>query len=248
MTADFRLVADAAERHPYELAAGRPRDRLAERGLADAGRADEAQDRTLELVGTLLHREILDDPLLHLFEAVVLLVKDLFGLGEIVLDLAGLAPRDRQQPVEVVAHHRRLGRHRRHLPQLLDLGQRLLARLLGQLGLLDLLLELGNVVAFLAVAEFLLDRLHLLVEVVLALRLLHLALDAAADLFLDLQHRDFALHQSEHPFEALGDGVGLENLLLVGDLTGSRSASGLAGCARRCAWTAGTRRDAASTC
>ena len=34
------------------------------------------------------------------------------------------------------------------------------------------------VLAVLAVAEFLLDRLHLLVEIILALGLLHLALDA----------------------------------------------------------------------
>jgi hypothetical protein len=59
--------------------------------------------------------------------------------------------------------------------------------------LLDLLFELGDLVlAVLALAELLLDRLHLLVEVVLALRLLHLALDARADALLDLQHADLA--------------------------------------------------------
>src|SRR2546427_6632745 len=39
----------------------------------------------------------------------------------------------------------------------------------------------------------LLDRLHLLVQVVLALALLHLALDAPADAFLDLQDVDLGL-------------------------------------------------------
>ena len=81
-----------------------------------------------------------------------------------------------------------------------------------------LLLELGQLVAALLVAELLLDRLHLLVEVVLALRLLHLALDARADALLDLQHGDLALHQAEHLLEALGDGRDLEDRLLVGDL------------------------------
>ena len=80
-----------------------------------------------------------------------------------------------------------------HLAQLLQLGLRLLAGLLGELGLLDALLELGSLVAaVLAVAELLLDRLHLLVEIVLALRLLHLALDARADALLDLQDGDLA--------------------------------------------------------
>src|SRR5437868_12018664 len=54
MAADLRLVAHAAERHPYEVATGRARDRLAERGLADAGRADQAQDRALHLFYALL--------------------------------------------------------------------------------------------------------------------------------------------------------------------------------------------------
>ena len=73
----------------------------------------------------------------------------------------------------------------------------LLARLLGQLGLGDLLLELGQLVAaVLAFAQLLLDRLELLVQIVLALGLLHLALDPAADALLDLQHADLALHEA----------------------------------------------------
>ncbi len=83
---------------------------------------------------------------------------------------------------------------------------------------LDLLLELGDVVALVGVAQFLLNGLHLLIQVVLALRLLHLALDAAADLLLDLQHRDLALHQRIDTLEPLGDDRALEHFLLVGDL------------------------------
>jgi hypothetical protein len=57
--------------------------------------------------------------------------------------------------------------------------------------------------ALLAVAQLALDRLHLLVEVVLALRLLHLALDARADALLHLQHADLAFHQAEHLLQPL---------------------------------------------
>ena len=87
----------------------------------------------------------------------------------------------------------------------------LLAGFLRELGLLDLVFELGELVAAFLVAELLLDRLHLLVEIVLALRLLHLALDARADALLDLQHGDFALHQAEHLLEPLGDGRRFED-------------------------------------
>ncbi len=125
---------------------------------------------------------------------------------------------NRQQPIEIVAHDRRLGRHRRHLAQLLDFAERLVARFLGELGRLDALLELGHLVATLLVPEFLLDRLHLLVEIILALRLLHLPLDAGADALLDLQDGDFALHQREALLEPFGDRAGLENRLLVREL------------------------------
>ena len=48
VAADLGLVAHAAERDAHELAVHRARDRLAERRLADAGRADEAEDRPLD--------------------------------------------------------------------------------------------------------------------------------------------------------------------------------------------------------
>src|SRR6185437_7824009 len=101
VAADFGLVPDAAERHAHEIAAGRLGDRLAERGLADARGADEAEDRALELAGAALHGEILDDPLLDLFEAIVIGVEHLFGINEVALDLALLAPRQSEQPIEI---------------------------------------------------------------------------------------------------------------------------------------------------
>ncbi len=218
VAADLGLVAHAAERHAHEVAAGRPRDRLAERGLADAGRADEAQDRAGQLVGALLDREIFDDPFLDLLQPEVIGVEDILGQLEVLLDLAFLVPRDREQPVEIIAHDRRLGRHRRHLAQLLELVGRFFARLLRELGLLDLVLDLGELVLAFLVTELLLDRLHLLIEVVLALGLLHLPLYARANAFLDLQHRDFALHQAEHLFQPLGNRRRLQDHLLVGNL------------------------------
>ena len=89
----------------------------------------------------------------------------------------------------------------------------------GQLGLVDLVFEFGHLVAaVLAFAELLLNRLQLLVEVVLALGLLHLALDAVADALLDLKDADLAFHVAEHLFQPFGHGLGFEQLLLLGDL------------------------------
>ncbi len=212
-------ISASAERHADELTAGRLGDRLAERGLADAGRADEAQDRPLQLVRPALHRQVLDDAVLDLVETEVIGVEHFLSEIQVVLDLRLLAPRDRQQPVEVVAHHRRLGRHRAHLAQLLQLVGGLFTGLLRQLDARDALLELLELVlAVFRVAELLLNGLHLLVQVVLALRLLHLALDARADALLDLENRDLTLHQAKHPLQPLDDRRQRQDALLFGDL------------------------------
>src|ERR1700716_468478 len=210
----------AAERDAHEVAAGRIRDRLAERGLADARRTDQAQDRPGQLVGALLDGEIFDDALLDLLDTVMVVVEDLLGVDEIVIDLRLLIPRDRQQPIEVVAYDGAFRGHRRYLPELLELVGRLLARLLRELALLDLVLDLGELVAAFLVADLFLDRLHLLVEKILALGLLHLPLDAAADALLGLQDRNLALDQAEHLLQPLGDRGGLQDRLPVGNLEG----------------------------
>ena len=64
VSADFRLVAHPAERDANEFAAERLRDGSRKRRLADAGRADEAQDRTLHLGVQLADGQVLEDAIL----------------------------------------------------------------------------------------------------------------------------------------------------------------------------------------
>ena len=56
---------------------------LAERGLADAGRADEAEDRPSTIRIQLAHRQVLEDAVLHLLQAVVVGVEHLAGVGDV---------------------------------------------------------------------------------------------------------------------------------------------------------------------
>ena len=84
--------------------------RAAERGLADAGRPDEAEDRALLVLLELADREVLDDALLDLLEAVVVLVEDLAHLRDVHVVLVVCGPRQVEDPVEVGAHDRVLGR------------------------------------------------------------------------------------------------------------------------------------------
>ena len=54
----------------------------------------------------------------------------------------------------------------------------------------------------------------------LALALPDLPLNAGADALLDLEHRDFTLHQAEHLLQPRGDRRGLQDRLPVGNLEG----------------------------
>ena len=219
MAADLRLVLHAAQRQAHELAAQRARDRLAERGLAHAGRPDEAEQRALHLVLQLAHREVLDDALLDLLQAVVVLVEDPLRLREVEVVLALLAPGQPDHPVQPVAQGRRLRGVGVHALQLLELALDLLQDRLRHPGLVGLLLErrdlLRQLVAF---AQLALDRLQLLAQEELALAPVHLALGLGRDLLLHGQDLELLGHQLVDPAQAL-DGVGgLQDLLRPFDL------------------------------
>ena len=135
------------------------------------------------------------------------------------MHLRALAPRHLDEPIDVVADDGGLGRHRRHQLQLVELGGRFLLRFLRHAGGFDLLLELRKLVRrVLHLAELFLNGLHLLIQVVLALALLHLLLDAAADALLDPQHVDLGVDEAEHVLEARPHLRDLEHLLLLGEL------------------------------
>ena len=143
-------------------------------------------------------------------------VQHLFGLGEVLAGARLHAPRQAQQPVQIVAADGGLGRHRRHRLQLLQLGLGLFAGLLAELGRRNLFFQLGQLVAaILAIAQLLLNGLHLLIQIVFALGLLHLGLDARLDLLLDLQDGHFALHQAIDLLQPLGGVERLQQFLLL---------------------------------
>ena len=218
MAADLGFIAHAAERQAHELAVHGARDRLGERGLADARRADEGQDRRLRLLDEGAHREELEDAVLDLLEAVVIFVEDHLGVLEVAVLLGLLVPRHRDQPVEVIARHGRFRRHRRHRLEALQFLDRLFLDVLRHPRLFDLLLQvLGFVALVVLAAQFLLDRLHLLVEVVLLLRLLHLLLHARLDAAVDLELVDFSFEDAGDAVEAFERRDDFEEVLLLVD-------------------------------
>ena len=163
-----------------------------------------------------VHGQVLEDPLLRLLQTEVILVQDSLRFDEVGVLFAVLAPGQREHPVDVVAHDGRLGAHRRHHLELADLLLAPLACLVGHLLGLELLLELLDLVLeVVAIAELLLDRAHLLVQVVLLLGALHLLLDPTPDALLHLEHLDLGLHEAEDLLEALGRIDQLQELLAI---------------------------------
>jgi hypothetical protein len=61
VSAYFSLIMGAAETDPNKFAARRFGDALSERGLADTGRAHEAQDRAAAARVQLLDRKVFKD-------------------------------------------------------------------------------------------------------------------------------------------------------------------------------------------
>ena len=76
MATDFGLVVQATQRDTHVLALQRSGDALAQAGLADSGRAIEAEDGRLEVATQLEHGDIFQDTLLHFLHSIVVLVQD----------------------------------------------------------------------------------------------------------------------------------------------------------------------------
>ena len=130
--------------------------------------------------------------------------------------VALLRPGQLDQPVEVGADHRVLGRGLGHALEAPELLAGVLLDLLGHPGLGDRLVELLDLGrGALALAELLLDRLQLLAQDVLALAALDRLAGLLADVARDLEHLDPVPEQLDHLVEPGPHLEGLEDLLLL---------------------------------
>ena len=161
--------------------------------LPTPGGPDEQQDGAADRVREAAHREVLEDALLDLLEAVVVLVEDLGRLLDVEAVVGGDGPRQRDEPVHVGPDDADLGRGGRDPAHPVDLLDRPGADLLGHARGLDLLAQLVDLgLLRVVLAQLALDGLELLAEDVLALGLVHLGLDLALDLPLELEDLDLA--------------------------------------------------------
>ena len=225
VAADLRLVADPAEGHADELAAHRPSDRLAERGLADARRPDEGDDRAsatpggdplgvlvdAALVTQLAHGEELDDARLDIGEAVVVLVEDALRRGEVEAVVAAHTPRQFEDAVEPRADPRVLRRLRAGALEAVDLLGDERARRVGGVEVADLGAVLADDVVV-ALAELLADGGELLAEQELALLLVDPLGHVVADGLGNLQLGEVVARPRQDQPDAVGDIDGGEHV------------------------------------
>src|SRR4051794_3278639 len=221
---DLRLVADAAHRDALEGAAHGARNRAAERGLANARRAYEAEDRRAGVGLQLAHREELEDAVLDAVDVVVVLVERLARLRQVEVVHRLLRPRQRGEPLQVCADHAVLGGLRRQALEAVELALGLLHAVLGQPRGLDLLAQLARLGLLLVdFAELVLDRLQLLAQEVLALALLHLRLDLRLDLRADGGQLELPREHLREQAQALRQVALLEQPLLLLGLDAQRA-------------------------
>ena len=107
MTADFRFVTHAAQRHTDVLTSGRFSNGLAQGGFTHPRRPHQAQNWALELVNTALNREILEDTVFDALQTVVVGIQDLLGLTQVFFDLAAGIPWNLNHPLDIAAYNRR---------------------------------------------------------------------------------------------------------------------------------------------
>ena len=146
----------------------------------------------------------------------MVLVEDLAHVGQVDLVLGALGPGKLHQPLEVGPGDRVLGARRLHVLEAVELLEGDLLDLLGHLGLGDLLLKLLDVPRLVVdLAQLPLDRLELLAQHVLALRVPHLLLHLAVDPLADLEDLELAREQGQDLAHALDDVRRLEHVLLL---------------------------------
>ena len=173
MSADFRLVTHAAQRHLHKLSANRFGNRAHHTGFTDARRADKAQDRPFHILFDTQNGKILDDSFLHFLQTVMIPIQNTARMFQIQMIFCHFSPRQIENPFHIGLAHRNFRCARRHTGNTVQLALRFLAGFVVQRRGCQLFAHFLYVVLFL-VAQFRLDRLNLFAQVIILLVFLNL--------------------------------------------------------------------------
>ena len=214
VTADLGFIPYAAQGDAVAFSADGFADRGRDRGLADTGRSDKADDLSLGFVAQFAHGELFDDTLLDFIETVVIGVELFTHQIEVDVLLCHGVPRQLHDGVYVGLDHAGfVGTDRQAFQTRAFLHQRLFD-LFGELHLGDLAPQLVDIVEVAVLTQLVTDHVHLLAQVVIALALVDTGLRLLHDILLDRHDEDLVLHRVDQHLEPVGKVDGLEDDLL----------------------------------
>ena len=126
VASDLSLVSHSAQGHSGEFTSRSACDGLGDGGLTYSRRAHQTDDGAFDGLIQVDDRQIFKDPLLDLFHAVMILVKDLFGLLQVGVDLGGFLPRQAYDGLHIISDDGSVCGIGAHLGELGDLAFNLL--------------------------------------------------------------------------------------------------------------------------
>ena len=184
MTADFRFITHTAQRNAGKFALNRLGNTACQACFAYTRRSYQTQNRSACAFGQRTHCQILQNALLNLLQAVVVIIKNSLRLIQVKIILGEFAPRQCQQRINIGADYRSLRRHRRHFRQTSQLLVDFFRHVLRHFQLGHLLLVISNFCLYVFVfAKLLADSLNLLTQIILLLILLHLLVYLLGNIF-----------------------------------------------------------------
>ena len=186
MAPDIRLVPDAAQGNPDVFPAQGFGDGFGYGGFAHAGRPRQADDLPLDVGGQLPDGNQLQNALLHLFHAVMVVIQHLGGLGHVGVVLGDSVPGQGQHRLQVAAHHLGLLGLRGHPVKPVALLQKLFPGFLGNMlnGLDGVGVFRRFLLGVVPFAQLLADDPQLFPEEVVPLVFVHGFLDLAVNILL----------------------------------------------------------------
>ena len=205
MSADLRLVVDAAERYANALTVSCAGNAHRDAGFARARRAYKTQQAAAGLGRKLPYGKVFDNALLDLFKAEMILVESLARFFNISCLLGFYVPRQLKANVEIAADDRGLCRAEWLLCKVGHFLEELLLYLLRKLQVADLLTVFADIVGRIVLTELLLDYLHLLAQIVIALAAVYLLVCCLVKLLLNANDVELMVeHLDEHLQSAAG--------------------------------------------
>ena len=184
MTADFRFITHTTQRNTGKFTLNSLGNAARQACFTNTRRSYQTQNRSTCTLGQRTYRQIFQNTLLNLLQAVVILIKNILRLIYIKIILGEFAPRQRKQRINIGADYRSLRRHRRHFRQTSQLLVDFFRNVLRHFQLGHLFLVVSDFCLYVFVfAKLLADSLNLLAQIIFLLILLHLLVYLLGNIF-----------------------------------------------------------------